>query len=301
MLSYIAKKEGDAMTIHKLLELLRKAENNEFDIWRIKALKDFSDEEIELILSSKNKREVRILLENTDFRSLPKELQKEIIEIIGNSNLNGSVLYYATRIATNKNAINSGYIKEIIEIIVKLENEDIINRVSSIVEDSIATKQKDILKIIQIIIDRPLNKNILIYAELLIKNEFAYRAGNVLEKVKSILNTQNEQEAEKIYTEQVTKGLTISLLESLDEKIIDEVDFWDLIEEGYEMALILLYLEYIPKETLIKELPEVFTEEEYNELINKYFLENIPVSKGFKNIELPSNIKVRRKQESNKR
>ena len=254
------------MTIHKLLELLRKAENNEFDIWRIKALKDFSDEEIELILSSKNKREVRILLENTDFRSLPKELQKEIIEII-----------------------------------VKLENEDIINRVSSIVEDSIATKQKDILKIIQMIIDSPLNKNILIYAELLIKNEFAYRAGNVLEKVKSILNTQNEQEAEKIYTEQVTKGLTISLLESLDEKIIDEVDFWDLLKADYEMALILLYLEYIPKETLIKELPEVFTEEEYNELINKYFLENIPVSKGFKNIELPSNIKVRRKQESNKR
>lgn len=289
------------MTIYKLLELLRKVENNELDIWSINKLKDFSDEEIKFILSSKNKREVRTLLKNTDFRSLPKEIQKEIIEIIGNSNLNSDVLYYATRIATNKNAINSGYIKEIIEIIVKLENEDIMKRVSSIVEDSIAAKQKELLKMIQMIIDSPLNKNILIYAEMLMKNEFAYRIGNVLENVQLILNTQNEQEAEKIYTEQVTKGLTINLLESLDEKIIDEVDFWDLLKADYGMALILLYLEYIPKETLIKELPEVFTEEKYDELINKYFLENIPASNGLKNVELQSNIKVRRKQESNKR
>ena len=145
------------------------------------------------------------------------------------------------------------------------------------------------------IVDSPLDKNILKYAEMLIKNEFAYRTGNMLEKVQSILNVKTEQEAEKIFTKQMTEGLTISLLEILDKNIIDEIDFWTLLKEDYGMALILLYLEYIPKETLIKDLPEVFTEEKYNELINKYFLENIPVSNGIKDVELPSNIKVRRK------
>lgn len=289
------------MTIYKLLQLLRKAENKQIDMWEIEQLKYYTDEETELILSSNNKREVKTLLKNTDFRSLPQEIQKEILKIIGNFNGNSSAIYYAVNIATNKNTINSGYLKEIIEIITKLESEDKIILVSNIVTNTIALQHKDILKMIQMIIDSPLDKNILKYAEMLIKNEFAYRTGNMLEKVQAILNVKTEQEAEKIFTKQMTEGLTISLLEILDKNIIDEIDFWTLLKEDYGMALILLYLEYIPKETLIKDLPEVFTEEKYNELINKYFLENIPVSNGVKNVELPSNLKVRRKQESNKR
>lgn len=289
------------MTIYKLLQLLRKAENKQIDMWEIEQLKYYTDEEAELILSSNNKREVKTLLKNTDFRSLPQEIQKEILKTIGNFNGNSSAIYYAVNIATNKNTINSGYLKEIIEIIIKLESEDKIILVSNIVTNPIALQHKDVLKMIQMIIDSPLDKNILKFAEMLIKNEFAYRTGDMVEKVQSILNVKTEQEAEKIFTKQMTEGLTISLLEILDKNIIDEIDFWTLLKEDYGMALILLYLEYIPKETLIKDLPEVFTEEKYNELINKYFLENIPVSKELKNVELPSNIKVRRKQESNKR
>lgn len=289
------------MTIYKLLQLLRKAENKQIDMWEIEQLKYYTDEETELILSSNNKREVKTLLKNTDFRSLPKEIQKEILEIIGNFNGNSSAIYYAVNIATNKNTINSGYLKDIIEIIIKLESEDKIILVSNIVTNEIALQHKDILKMIQMIIDSPLDKNILKYAEMLIKNEFAHRTGNMLEKVQSILNVKTEQEAEKIFTKQMTEGFTISLLEILDKNIIDEIDFWTLLKEDYAMAIKLLYLEYLPKETLIKGLPEVFTEEKYDELINKYFLENIPVSNGIKNVELPSNIKVRRKQESNKR
>lgn len=289
------------MTIYKLLQLLRKAENKQIDMWEIEQLKYYTDEETELILSSNNKREVKTLLKNTDFRSLPQEIQKEILKIIGNFNGNRSAIYYAVNIATNKNTINSGYLKEIIEIIIKLESEDKIILVSNIVTNTIALQHKDILKMLQMIVDSPLDKNILKYAEILIKNEFAHRTGNMLEKVQSILNVKTEQEAEKIFTKQMTEGFTISLLEILDKNIIDEIDFWTLLKEDYAMAIKLLYLEYLPKETLIKGLPEVFTEEKYDELINKYFLENIPVSNGIKNVELPSNIKVRRKQESNKR
>jgi len=289
------------MTIYKLLQLLRKAENKQIDMWEIEQLKYYTDEEAELILSLNNKREVKTLLKNTDFRSLPQEIQKEILKIIGNFNGNSSAIYYAVNIATNKNTINSGYLKEIIEIIIKLESEDKIILVSNIATNTIALQHKDVLKMLQMIVDSPLDKKILKYAEMLIKNEFAYRTGDMVEKVQAILNVKTEQEAEKIFTKQMTEGLTISLLEILDKNIIDEIDFWTLLKEDYGMALILLYLEYIPKETLIKDLPEVFTEEKYNELINKYFLENIPVSNGVKNVELPSNLKVRRKQESNKR
>ena len=91
-------------------------------------------------------KKVKTLLKNTDFRSLPQEIQKEILKIIGNFNGNSSAIYYAVNIATNKNTINSGYLKEIIEIIIKLESEDKIILVSNIVTNTIALQHKDILK-----------------------------------------------------------------------------------------------------------------------------------------------------------
>ena len=148
MVLYIAKKEGNSMTIYKLLQLLRKAENKQIDMWEIEQLKYYTDEEAELILSLNNKREVKTLLKNTDFRSLPQEIQKEILKIIGNFNGNSSAIYYAVNIATNKNTINSGYLKEIIEIIIKLESEDKIILVSNIVTNTIALQHKDILKML---------------------------------------------------------------------------------------------------------------------------------------------------------
>ena len=283
------------MTIDKLMELLHKADNKQLNILRIKELKDYTDEEIDIILSTNNKRAVITLIKNTDFRSQPKELQKEIIEIIGNSNGNSTALYYAVDVATDKTAINSGCIKEIIEILVKIENNDKISMISSIVTNRIATKHKDMLKMIQMIIDSPLNTEILTYAEMMIKNEFVYRTGNILEKVKSILNVQTEQDAQRIFSKQLEEGLKISLLQALEEKIIDEVDFWALLTENYEMALKLLLLESFPKHVLVEPTNPAFTEQEYNELINKYFLENITITEKLKNQELPSNIKVRRK------
>ena len=289
------------MTISKLLELMIKVEEKQIDIWDVDELKDYTDEEIDLIISSKNKREVKLLLNNKEFRNQSKEVQKEIIEIIGNTNVNNNILYYVVNVATNKNTINSGYLKEIIDILIKIENEDKISLVSNIVKDQIAIKHKDILIMIQMIIDSSLDKNILKYAEMLIKNQFVYRTGNILEKLKSILTVKTEEEADKIYWKYMTEGLTISLLESLDKERIDEINFWDLLKEDPETAVKLFIYGSFSEEILNEEPPTMFTKKEYDKLNNKYILEDITQLKEIQNIELPSNIKIKKRKKSNKR
>lgn len=287
------------MTIYKLMDILKKVNHTDMNIARLRELKDFTDEEIDFILSATNKREVIQLLKNTDFRNQPKETQKKLIELIGNSTKDNIILFYAIDVATDKTAINSGHIIEIIEIIFQLTNTDKIRMISAIATNQIATRNEDMLKVIKMIAESNLNEEILTYAEMLIKNEYAYRAGNLLESITAILNAKNENEARSIWSNKINEGLDTNLLDALDKKQIDSINFWDLLIEDYQTAINLLMLAKFPKSLIFREI-NVENREEYENLMNKYYLENIKmtssetVAKSI-NEELSPSIKVRRK------
>ena len=294
-----SKKWGINMTIYKLMDILKKVNHTDMNIARLRELKDFTDEEIDFIFSATNKREVIQLLKNTDFRNQPKETQKKLIELIGNSTKDNIILFYAIDVATDKTAINSGHIIEIIEIIFQLTNTDKIRMISAIATNQIATRNEDMLKVIKMIAESNLNEDILTYAEMLIKNEYAYRAGNLLESITAILNAKNENEARSIWSNKINEGLDTNLLDALDKKQIDSINFWDLLIEDYQTAINLLMLAKFPKSLIFREI-NVENREEYENLMNKYYLENIKmtssetVAKSI-NEELSPSIKVRRK------
>ena len=55
---------------------------------------------------------------------------------------------------------------------------------------------------------------------MLIKNEFAYRPGNMLEKVQSILNVKTEQEAEKIANKMNRKSIGVEISKQYCDVIV---------------------------------------------------------------------------------
>ena len=162
------------MTEIKLMQLLSKVEKNEIEIYDVIKLKDLTDEEIDLILQTKHKKEIIELIKNTDFRNQPIEMQKKIIEIIDNSDSTEDSLYYATKIAIDKSIINSGYIEDIIEIIIKLKDLEKIYIITRIVENPIAITNKDIIKIIKMIANSSQSRNILSLVEYIVTEKYLY-------------------------------------------------------------------------------------------------------------------------------
>lgn len=285
------------MTEIKLIQLISKVEKKEIEIYDVIKLKDFTDEEIDLILQTKHKKEIMELMNNTDFRSQPLEIQQKIIEIIDNYESTTDSLYYATKIAKDKNVINSGYIEEIIEIIIQLKEFEKIYIIERIIKNPIAITNKDIMKIIKMIANSSKNENILRIAESIIESEYIYC--NLLEKVELILNCQTEEEARALYNEELEKSLLINSLNALDEEKIDEINFWQLLKEDYSVASKLLIYSTFEKSFIEK--INGFEIKEYEELMSKYTLENIEELINDLEKKLPSNIKIKRKtKERNK-
>jgi len=289
------------MTEIKLMQLLSKVEKNEIEIYDVIKLKDFTDEEIDLILQTKHKKEIMKLIINTDFRNQPLETQKKIIDIIDNSNSTEDSLYYATEIAINKSIINSGYIEEIIETMINLRDLDKIYRIGRIVKNPIAITNKDLMKIIKLIANSTQSENILSFVEYIVTDNITNMYCDVLEKVELILNCQTEEEAREIFNDELEKSLKKNILNLLDDGKIDEINFWQLLEDDYEIASKLLVYSTIPKSLLEK--IDGLEIGDYEELIDKYYLENIDGLTERKKMlkeQLSPNIKVRRKTKDKK-
>ena len=264
------------MTSTKLLELLVKLEHNKITKEEIIGLKEFTDEEIDLILNVKHKREIEELIRNKDFRSQPIEIQKQIIEIIDTYETTNDSLYYATKIAMDKNAINSDCIIELVKMAIQLKDEDKVFLVYTIACKHTAILNKDIVKIIKMIIESEKTKDIVLYAKMTAMNKYIFRTGRTTEIVKSILNTDDEQEAMTIFNDEFKKALTISLLDALNNGIVDEISLWDLLNENTDVALKLIALAMYPKEDVeqVMKQTQFMTELEYKELSSKYKIES---------------------------
>ena len=263
------------MTSTKLLELLVKLEHNKITKEEIIGLKEFTDEEIDLILNVKHKREIEELIRNKNFRSQPIEIQKQIIEIIDTYESTNDSLYYATKIAMEKNAINSDCIIELVKMAIQLKDEDKVFLVYTIACNHTAILNKDIVKIIKMIIESEKTKDIVLYAKMTAMNKYIFRTGRTTEIVKSILNTDDEQEAMTIFNDEFKKSLTISLLDALNNGIVDEISLWDLLNENTDIALKLIALAMYPKEDVeqVMKQTQFMTELEYKELSSKYKIE----------------------------
>ena len=298
------------MTYLKLLELCKKISENKINGYQISQLKYFTDEEIDLILNSKHQREVQNLIENKYFRSQPIEIQKSIIEIIDTYESNEDSIFFAIQAATNKNAINCSYIIEIVKIIIQLKEKEKMHQILGIAQNYVACSNKDVLEIIKMIAESQKTKEILEYAVFSVKNEFIYKTGRTLEIVKSILNTDDEKQAEQIFMSELKEGLQLNLLDSLDNETLDEVDFWNLFFENNELAAKILTLAANPgiiKNVSQEEIESLGLTEfvkELTELKNKYILENSqdnslydsnsnPKISSF--TEIPAHIRIRKK------
>lgn len=298
------------MTYLKLLELCKKISENKINGYQISQLKYFTDEEIDLILNSKHQREVQNLIENKYFRSQPIEIQKSIIEIIDTYESNEDSIFFAIQAATNKNAINCSYIIEILKIIIQLKEKEKMHQILNIAQSYVACSNKDVLEIIKMIAESQKTKSILEYAVFSAKNEFIYKTGRTLEIVKSILNTDDEKQAEQIFMSELKEGLQLNLLDSLDNETLDEVDFWNLFFENNELAAKILTLAANPgiiKNVSQEEIESLGLTEfvkELTELKNKYILENSqdnslydsnsnPEISSF--TEIPAHIRIRKK------
>lgn len=264
------------MTSIKLLELLVKLEHNKITKEEIIGLKEFTDEEVDLILNVKHKREITKLIKNKDFRIQPIEIQKQIIEIIDTYESTNNSLYYATEIAIEKNAINSGHIIELVKMAIQLKDEDKLLIVYTIACNHIAVLNKDILKIIKMIIESEKTKDIVSLAKMTVMNKYMFRTGRVTEIVKSILNADNEQEAMTLFNEEFKKAITINLLDALNNGTVNEISLWDLLDENTNIALKLIALAMYPKEDVeqVMKQTQFMTELEYKELSSKYKIES---------------------------
>ena len=264
------------MTSTKLLELLVKLERNKITKEEIIGLKEFSDEEVDLILNVKHKREITKLIKNKDFRSQPIEIQKQIIEIIDTYESTNTSLYYATEIAMEKNAINSDHIIELVKMAIQLKDEDKVFLVYTIACNHMAILNKDIIKIIKMIIESEKTKDIVSYAKMTVMNKYIHRTGRTTEIVKSLLNTDDEHEAMTLFNDKFKKALTISLLDALNNGTVNEISLWDLLNENTDIALKLIALAMYPKEDVeqVMKQTQFMTELEYKELSSKYKIES---------------------------
>ena len=93
----------------------------------------------------------------------------------------------------------------------------------------------------------------------------------------------------------------MNALDVLDDEKIDEINFWQLLEEDYEIASKLLVYSTI-KKSILEKLDGVEISD-YEELMDKYYLENIDgLTERTKMLkeQLSPNIKVRRKKKDKK-
>lgn len=209
--------------------------------------KDLSDDEIEIILGSNNKVEIRTLITNENFKRLSQQIQKKLITIIDDGAHKGltdfTVNNMAVGVATNENAINSGCVVDLTRI-VRNSRGYIQAQAAAYISCSsyaIATDSVIELALIASQFSSEINeKEHLLVISQAATNSYITRSGRVVEIVKSIADAKDLSEALKIYNREVQKGKKIRIIDALQQGKITEIGFWDLFAEDYGSAMTIL-------------------------------------------------------------
>lgn len=253
------------MTKEKLLMLYNKLQNGEITARKISALRNFTDEDIDIILSSKDEIVAKRLLSSHLFKKLPKGTQQEIIEIIDNCK-NYDNKWEAIEVATNKISIESGHIVELVKIIIEA-NKWSLKKASAIARNYNSVTSGHIVELTSIVAQcKELDSDHFVYIGVAAEDEIITRSGKVVDVVKKIIAAENKKEAHNIWHRVYREIFSthIGLLDALSKGNLTEVNFWDLFNEDSDRAMIMLEEESLlltgtPYETQILETVEIGT------------------------------------------
>ena len=227
------------MTKRKLLELCSKLRKNEISKEEILKLKDLSDEEIDIVLKSKDKSYTIELISNNNFRELPKDIQQQLINILNScEDIYGKAIYII-KVATNKNAISSGKVLELVRIISESQTILQAHKASLIACDFIAISTGEIEEITKIISKYRYEEQLEI-AYQVAKNIHIAKSGRTLEVLKLISNAKDKREALRIFYNIVNLSKDIKIEDALENGTINSCDFWYMLSEDIDESIKLL-------------------------------------------------------------
>lgn len=238
------------MTKEKLLMLYHKLQNGEITAPEISGLKNFSDEDIDTILSSRDKYAVKKLLSCQLFKTLPKPIQQQIIEIIDNCE-NRDNRWEAMKVATDRVSIESGHIVELVKIISEA-NRWSLKKAATIARNYHSVTSGKIIELTSIVAQcENLDEDYFVYIGVAAQDEFITRSGNVVDIVKKIMEAKDKEEALKILHKELKAVRRIGLLKALNKGNLTEVNFWDLFNEDSDRAIMMMLQEefLLPEKT----------------------------------------------------
>ena len=253
------------MTKRKLLELCNKLFKDEITKDEILKLKDLSDEEIDIVLKSKDKSYTIELLKNSNFRNLSKNTQQELLQIFNScEDIYGKAIYII-KVATNKNAISSGNVVELVRIISEAQGINQAHNASIVACDYNAISTGQVAELAKIISECRYEEQLEIACHAA-RNIHIAKSGKIVEIVKLIAQANDKRAALRIFYNMVNLSKDISIESSLANGTIDSVDFWQVFSDDSEAALKLLNSFNINDEIL----PEmIITNEKNNHNTNK--------------------------------
>lgn len=228
------------MTKSKLLELYFKYQNKEITLEEIEELKFFTNEQIDIILNSKNKNDIMTLFKNENFKSLSKELQLEIIDIVNNLDPLSGYTAHIIKVATNKEAISNNNLLEIIKIISQSIDIYHLDKAALVAINPNAIASGHVLELVKILSNNGNDLDIINIAFKAAIDPFIIRSGQVLQVVKTIINSKNKQDAITAYYKYLNQFKGLTLLSALSNGTIKEVDFWNFFREDSEKAINLI-------------------------------------------------------------
>ena len=217
------------MTKKKLMELYNKLWKSEITKNLIIKLKDLTDEEIDIVLISKETKYIIDLFNDNNFKELPKEFQQEIINALNSCENIYEKAPHIVRLATNKNAISSGFLLELIQIIKDIQGINQTYKASLVACNFTALSTGKIIDIIKLIGTCEEEKLEIAYHAA--TNIHIAKSGKILETLKSIINAPSKSEALSIYYQIVNLSKEISVEEAMSTGAINLYDFWQIYPE----------------------------------------------------------------------
>lgn len=227
------------MTQAKLLELYKKLQNGKMTVEQIVELRNLSDEDINIVLTSKRPSIIVKLLECKDLKKLPIDTQNRIISMIDKYNVPAISVIYAVKVATDKNVIESGHILELVDIVLTA-TETAVETTSHLVCHPNAIATGHIVELAKLVSKSNKESEQINFGYYASVDKRLRRVNNIVEIVGSILSANDKKEAIKIYNRAIGEAKKIKLMTVLAKGKIDGADFWELFTEDSDKAIEIL-------------------------------------------------------------
>jgi len=249
------------MTKDKLLELYERLKQNQLDVTMINKLKDYTDEEIDIILNSPHIDLILYTIGHNNFKLLHKEQRKQLLEIVSKTKTRQSAKF-AYYLITIKDVVISGKIielskiisessgyeqadiaysavqsltlltnkncLEIIKLLCQIKSEKIASIVSIIVTDEGVLSNKNCLQLIKLVseCDEEYKADL---SACIAKNKILLETNKAISYIRRIRQSKDQREARTIFSEAKREIETIKLQE--------KDSFWNVYNYFPEKAL----------------------------------------------------------------